>query len=145
MNKSQLSDKYLLLDNLFNLFLDDAYQPEDDELFKEWDIDIDSILDKNMKLFLQLKTKAQAELNEIKHERVQSFLTKLKGGLKAKIKSYEELADKILSEPKFAELQPMFRNLSEITEQDRQSIVWDAKILEILSEIEKEYSEKLNK
>ena len=49
MNEFSDSDKYLLLDNLFNLFLDDKYQPEDDELFEEWDIDINSILDKNMK------------------------------------------------------------------------------------------------
>jgi len=144
MNEFSDSDKYLLLDNLFNLFLDDKYQPEDDKLFEEWDIDIDSILDKNTKLFRQLQTRAQAELNEMKHKRVQKFLFKLKEGLQSKIEGYEELANEILSQPKFAKLQPMFRNLSDITEKDKKSILWDAKILGILSEIEKEYSGKLN-
>lgn len=144
MSKSKHSDKYKLLDELFNVFSEMKYQPEDDELFEEWDIDIDSIVEENMMLFRQLKTKAKAQLNEMKHTRVKDFLFKLKDGLQANIKGYEDLTDEILSKPRFAELQPMFKNLSEVTEKDRQSILIDAKMLDILSEIEEEFRDRLN-
>lgn len=144
MNKLTNSDKHRLLEELFNLFAETKYQPEDDELFKEWNIDIDTIVEENILLFRQLKTRAKAEINKIKHKRVQDFLSKLKEGLQSKAEGYEELMNEILSKPKFAELQPMFSNLSEVTEKDKQSILRDAKMLEILSEIEEELGDKLN-
>lgn len=133
------SNKYVLLDNLFNLFLEAKYQPEDEELIKEWDIDIDNILKKNMALFHQLKTQARAELNKTKHERVRLFLAKLKEEIESKQEGYTKIVEEIVAKPRFAELQPMFRNLSSLSEKDKQSIVRDAKLLDLLCEIEERY------
>ena len=144
MRDLKKSDKYALLDELFNLFLDDKYRPEDDELFKEWDIDIDEIVHKNINLFRQLRTTTKAELNEIKHKRVYDFLAKLKDGLKSKSDTYVEIAEEIISKPRFAELQVLFRNLEEISEEDKKSVIMDAKLLELLGSIEEEYNRKLN-
>lgn len=138
------SEKYVLLDNLFNLFLDDDYRPEDDELFKEWGVDIDHIVQKNMDLFRQLRTRTKAELNEIKHKRVYDFLAKLKTGLKSESGNYIKIAEEIISEPRFSELQILFRNLEEISDKDKESVIMDSKLLELLSSIEEEYGEKLN-
>ena len=144
MRDLKKSDKYVLLDNLFNLFLDDKYRPEDDALFEEWDVDIDDIVQKNMNLFRQLRTTTKAELNEIKHKRVYDFLAKVKEGLKSKSGNYIEIAEEIITKSGFAELQVLFRNLEEISEKDKQSIIMDVKLLELLSSIEEEYNEKLN-
>ena len=138
------SNKYVLIDNLFNLFLEVKYQPEDEELIKEWDIDIDNILKKNMALFRQLKTQARAELNKTKHERVKLFLSKLKEDIESKQEGYIKIVEEIIAKPRFAELQPMFRNLSSLSEKDKQSIAIDAKLLDLLCEIEEQYKTKDN-
>lgn len=143
MRDSKKSDKYALLDELFNLFLDDKYRPGDDELFLEWDIDINGIVNKNINLFRKLRTITKAELNEIKHKRIYNFLTKLQEGLKSKTDNYGEITEEIISKPIFADLQILFRNLEKISDKDKESIVKDAKLLELLDSIEEEYNEKL--
>jgi len=136
------SNKYELLDKLFNLFLDAKLEPEDEELFKEWDIQIDSILQKHMPLFRQLRTHARAELNKMKHERVKAFLVKVREGIKSNKAAYLKIAEEIVAKPRFAELQTMFRNLSSVSEKDREAIVMDAKLLDLLSELEEQYNSK---
>ncbi len=145
MNPVKNSNKYILLDNLFNLFLDTNILPEDEELFNEWDINIDNIVHKNMYLFHQLRTQARAELNLSKHNRIKEFLIKLKLGLDSSIDEYKSFADEVIANPKFAELQPMFRNLNELSYQDKKSVLIDAKLLDMLDEIEKEFYGKHNK
>jgi hypothetical protein len=46
------------------------------------------------------------------------------------------LTDEILSKPKYAELQPMFRNLTNLTDEDKKSMLLDAKLLDLLDELE---------
>lgn len=140
MSHLENKEKYILLDNLFNLYLDMKPDAEDDALLKEDKIDIDTIVQKNMMLFRQLRTQAKAELNQAKHNRVKEFLSKLKSGLAANVEEYKKIADEIFAKPKFAELQPMFRNLNEVSEQDKKSILIDSKLLDLLSEIEEEYN-----
>ena len=65
MNNFANKEKYILLDNLFNLYLDTKYEKEDDELLKEEKIDINQIVLKNMMLFRQLRTQTKDELNKI--------------------------------------------------------------------------------
>jgi len=142
MNHIEKKENYILLDNLFNLYFDMKPDAEDDTLLKEEKIDIEAIVQKNMMLFRQLRTQAKAELNQAKHNRVKEFLTKLKSGLSANVVEYKRIADEIFAKPKFAELQPMFRNLNEVSEQDKKSILIDSKLLDLLSEIEEEYSKE---
>lgn len=144
MRDTKMSSKYDLLDELFNLFLDDKYRQEDDELFEEWDIDIDGIVQKNMNLFRRLKTTTQAELNEMRHRRIHGFLAKLQEGIKAKTDKYLSIAEDITSRPQFVEIKVMFRHLEDISESDKESILKDAKLLEILSSFEEEFNEELN-
>ena len=139
MAQTENKDKYFLLDNLFNLFFDEKYNIEDESFLKEKNIDIDQIVSKNIMLFRQLKTQAKAELNQAKHERVKDFVLKLKTGLESNIAEYKKIADEIFSTPKFAELQPMFRNLSQVSERDKKSVLLDSKLLDLLGEIEEEY------
>lgn len=140
MNNSKNREQYILLDNLFNLFLDMGYQEEDSNELKESGIDIEQIVQKNMMLFRQLRTQAKAELNQAKHNRVLAFLSNLKTGIDSNLEEYKRLADEIFAKPKFAELQPMFRNLNEVSEKDKKSILMDSKLLDLLSEIEEEYN-----
>jgi len=144
MNHLENKEKYILLDNLFNLYFDMKPDKEDDALLKEEKIDIDAIVQNNMMLFRQLRTRAKAELNEAKHNRVKEFLAKLRVGIANGIEEYKKMTDEIFAKPKFAELQPMFRNLREVSEQDRKSILMDSKLLDILGEIEEEYNKKDN-
>lgn len=144
MNHLENKEKYILLDNLFDLYIDMKPDAEDDALLKEDNIDINAIVQKNMMLFRQLRTQAKAELNEAKHNRVKEFLSKLKSGLAANVEEYKRIADEIFVTPKFAELQPMFKNLNEVSEEDKKSILIDSKLLDLLSEMEEEYS-KVNK
>lgn len=140
MNHLENKEKYILLDNLFNLYLDMKPDEEDNALLKEEKIDIDAIVQKNMMLFRQLRTKAKAELNEAKHNRVRDFLLKIKVGIANGVEEYTKMADEIFAKPKFAELQPMFRNFKEVSEQDKKSILMDSKLLDMLGEIEEEYN-----
>jgi len=140
MNHSENKEKYILLDNLFNLYLDSKYDKEDEALLKEEGIDIDAIVQKNMMLFRQLRTKAKAELNEAKYNRVKEFLSNLKEGFSSGTEKYQKIAKEIFAKPKFAEFQPMFRNLKEVSEKDKQAILIDSKLLELLGEIEEEYN-----
>ena len=140
MSNSENNEKYILLDNLFNLFLLERFDKDDEQLLKDSKIDVDKIVQKNMMLFRQLKTQTKAELNLAKHARVLDFLVNLKKGLESNIEEYQKLADEILMKPRFAQLQPMFRNLSGVSEQDRKSIIMDAKLLDLLSDIEEEYN-----
>ncbi len=137
-------EKYILLDNLFNLYLDTDYDKEDEALMKEEGIDIDAILQKNMMLFRQLRTKAKAELNIAKHNRVTEFLSNLKEGISSGTDKYKQIAEDIFSKPKFAELQPWFRNLKEVSEKDKQALLIDSRLLDLLGEIEEEYSKGNN-
>jgi hypothetical protein len=144
MTDQNKKSNYTLLDELFNLFLDDNFQKEDEELFDEWDINVNKVVEGNMMLFRQLRTKARAELNRAKHDRVRAFLQKFKEGLKSKEKSFLQLADEIMNKPQYGELQPMFRNLTNLSENDKRSIVMDVKLLELLSEIEENYNKEIN-
>jgi len=144
MNHIENKEKYILLDNLFNLYLDSKYDKEDEELLKEQGIDIDAFVQKNMMLFRQLRTKAKAELNEVKYNRVKEFLSNLKEGISSGAEKYKQIADEIFSKPKFAELQPMFRNLKEVSEKDKQAILIDSKLLDMLGEIEEEFNKGEN-
>jgi len=144
MNDLEYKEKFILLDNLFNLFLDMKYQKEDDELLKESKIEVDQIVQKNLMLFRQLKTQTKAELNQAKHNRVKEFLSKIKIGIESNVEEYKKIADEIFSKPKFAELQPMFRNLNEVSEKDKKLILMDSKLLDLLSEIEEEFNKEEN-
>lgn len=143
MNHLENKEKYILLDSLFNLFLDTKYEKEDEELLKEEKIDLNQIVEKNIMLFRQLRTHAKAEINQAKHNRVKEFLSKLKSGLAANVEEYKSMADEIFAKPKFAELQPMFRNLNDVSEQDKKSILMDSKLLALLGEIEEEYNKEI--
>jgi hypothetical protein len=144
MNQSENKEKYILLDNLFNLYLDSKYDKEDEDLLKKEKIDIDAIVQENIMLFRQLRTKAKAEMNEAKHIRVKKFLAKIKAGIASGIEEYQKIADEIFSKSKFAELQPMFRNLKEVSEQDKKAMLMDSKLLDMLGEIEEEYNKESN-
>ena len=140
MSNQENKEQYILLDNLFNLFLDMKYQEDDYEQLKESGIVIDQIVQKNVMLFRQLKTQAIAELNSAKHNRVMAFISKIKSNAE----EVRKLSDEIFAKPKFAELQPMFRNLDKISEEDKQSILLDSKLLDLLGEIEEEYNKDEN-
>jgi len=140
MNQLENKEKYILLDNLFNLYLDSKYDKEDEALLKEEGVDIQDIVQKNLMLFRQLRTKTRAELNEAKYNRVKEFLSNLKSGIAEGIEEYKKIAEEIFTKPKFTELQPMFRNLKEVSEKDKQAILLDSKLLDVLGEIEEEYN-----
>ncbi len=142
MNNIVNKEKYVLLDNLFNFFLESKYEKEDESYLKEEGIEISKIVQNNTMLFRQLKTQSKAELNKAKHNRVTEFLSKLKDGITSNIEEYKNIADEIFAKPKFSEYQTMFRNFSDITEADKKSILMDSKLLDLLGEIEEEFNKE---
>jgi hypothetical protein len=136
MDNTPHRDNITLLSELFNLFLESEDSNEHSELFKEWEIDVDSVVTKNMILFRQLKTKTKAELYQLRYNRIFGFLDEIKKGLVTNSQKFSALTDEILSKPKYAELQPMFRNLTNLTEEDKKSMLLDAKLLDLLDELE---------
>jgi len=142
MSEMENIKKYILIDDLFNLFLDVKYESEDEDVFGTGSEDVEKIVNKNLMLFRKLRTQTKAELNRVKHERVLDFLSKLREGIKSNVEEYRTLADEILSKPKFAKLQTMFRNYDTLSEQDKQSILFDVELLDMLSDIEEEYNSK---
>lgn len=144
MENKNYKEIYHLIDDLFNVYLDGKHEADDDECIIQSGIDIDYIVTKNMMLVRQLKTKTKAELNQAKHNRVLNFLQDLQNGIRAHTEEYLKLADEIFSQPKVAEVLPKYRNLTEISENDQKSMLLDARLLDILSEIEKEYNSHKN-
>ena|SRR5690242_1390855 len=140
MSNLENQEKYILLDNLFNLYLDTTYDKDDEIWLKEEGIQFNAIVQKNMMLFRQLRTKAKAELNEAKYNRVKEFLSNLKEGISSGMDKYKKIAEDIFAKSKYAELQPMFRNLKEVSEKDKKAIIMDSKLLDMLGEIEEEYN-----
>jgi hypothetical protein len=136
MGNTQHRDNITLLSELFNLFLESRSSNEDADMFKEWEIDVDSVVTKNMILFRQMKTKTKAELYQLRYNRIFKFLDELKKGIATNSQKFSALSDEILSQPKYAELQPMFRNLTNLTEEDKKSMLLDAKLLDLLDELE---------
>jgi len=133
-------DKYRLIDNLFNVYLDSQFDVEDEKTFSSDGVHVDEIVRRNMMLFKQLKTQTKAEINRIKHERVLSFLSTLRDGIKSNVQEYQDIADRILAKPKLAELQPMFKNYETSSDDDKKSIAFDSELLDMLSDIEEEYN-----
>jgi hypothetical protein len=133
-------EKYILLDNLFNLYLDSKYESTDNDLTKDWNVS--DIVVKNIKLFKQLKTQTKAEVNQLKFDRIRKFLADLKSNIGSNQDKLRNLADSLLTKPQFSDLVPMFRNLKDISDKDRQSIMMDAKLLDLLSELESEFDSK---
>lgn len=133
-------NKYRLLDNLFNVYLDSTLDEEDEKTLVDDGIDVDEIVRDNVMLFKQLRTQTKAEINRIKHERVLSFLSTLREGIKANVKEYQVIADKILAKPRLAELQPMFKNYESNSGDDKKSVAFDSELLDMLSDIEEEYN-----
>jgi hypothetical protein len=142
MNNIINKEKYILLDNLFNLFLESKYEKEDESYLKEEGIEISKIVRNNMMLFRQLNTQSKADLNKARHNRVKEFLSKLKNGIASNVEEYKNIADEIFAKPKFSEYQAMFRNFSDITEADKKSILMDSKLLDLLAEIEEEFNKE---
>lgn len=129
-------EKYILINNLFNLFLDSKYEQADKNLIDEWQVS--DIVAKNVRLFKQLKTQTKSELNQLRFERVRIFLAELRSSVDSNQDRIKHIADSLLKKPQFSELVPMFRNLKDISDKDRQSIMMDAKLLDLLGELETE-------
>jgi hypothetical protein len=143
MEKIGNNKHFRLIDELYDVFLEGKCEPEDDLCIKESGIDFDSIVSRNVMLFRQLKTQTKAELNQAKFDRVLNFLKELQDGMKSQAEEYLKMAETIFSQPKAAELLPKYRNLTNISEQDKKTMLLDAKLLELLSEIEKEYNSQV--
>jgi hypothetical protein len=138
----QTHKQYVLMYELFNLFQDTSNIVDGEELFPGSEKQLEQVVQKNALLFLQLRTQSKAELNKRKHARVLNFLTELKEGIESNVESYKNLANEIFSKEKFAELQPMFRNLTNVSDKDKKSVLMDSKLLDLLSEIEEEYNKE---
>lgn len=130
-------------DRLFSVL----HEPEalrDDPELRAPSIKVEQIVAKNTRLFLQLRAKAEAEANFARFEVAKSFIAKLQAGLKDNIAAYTRLKDEILSKPRYAQLRPMFRNLDQLTESDSLDMLSDAKLLDLLMELQNDAKSDLD-
>jgi len=130
-------------DELFSIL----YEPEalrDEPDLRVSSINVDKIVEKNTRLFLQLRAKANAEANSARFEAAKNFIVKMQEGLKNNVAAYKQLADEILSKPKFAQLSPMFRNLDQVSKSDSLDMLIDAKILDLLEQLQNDVKSEFN-
>ena len=144
MNQLNDNEKLKLLDDLFDQFLNSRYLTEEEEKSGDWNTSIDDIVSKNLMLLKRLKTQTKAELVRKRYERVKQFIENFRLGLKDNIDEYRSFAEKIFANPKYSELQPMFNNLEKVTEKDEQSMLLDAKILELFDEMEQDFDDTID-
>jgi hypothetical protein len=137
MNQSEKIKQYVLLDGLFNVFLESEPVQEDKEMLIPQD-DLDRIVEKNLALFKKLRTTAKAEINRSRHARGTAFLEKLKKGIATGSERIQEIADSLQSKPEVAKYASLFRNFSSISEQDKESILMDSALLDLLDAIDEE-------
>lgn len=138
MNEKNNIEKLQLLDNLFDPFIDStSLQEEDPHLADEFK----EIVSKNLMLLKRLKTQSKAELNRTKAKRIKEFIEKFKLGLKENIEEYRVFADKIFNKPEYKDLQYLFSNLEKVSEEDQKSMMLDAKMLELLDDLERDFKE----
>ena len=133
-------EKLRLLDNLFDRFIDSKSLQEEDQKLGH---DFESIVSKNLMLLKKLKTQSKAELNRKRSVRIKEFIEKFKIGLEENIQEYRAFADKIFSQPQYADLQYLFSNLEKVSEEDEKSMMLDAKMLELLDDIEHDFNTDL--
>lgn len=137
-------EKLRLLDELFDQFLNSNYLTEEEAKSGEWDANIDDIVSKNLMLLRRLKTQSKAELRRQRYNRIKAFVHKLKTGLDDNIEEYRTFTNKIFNNPKYAGLQPLFSKLENVTEKDEMSMLLDAKILELLDEMEGDFDKEID-
>jgi hypothetical protein len=131
---------YEHLDELYSIFRDHPYEDGDESMFNGDKQILEKIVQKNVRLFLQLRTQAMADLSRSKYEKAVIFLANLKDNISAQTQFF----DKLNNTPQFAQLQPLFRNLSNLSEADKTSIVADAQLLNLLNDIEESLEENNN-
>ena len=135
MNNHQNTPKRKLLYGLFNLFLDAKSNEQDKDFFDEWELDRDIIINKNLSLVKKLQTIGKAKIFNEKIIRVKVFTKKLTEGIQSNSSEIKNKFESIIQNPRYAELQPMFRNLKNITENDKKTILNDARLLELMIEL----------
>lgn len=138
MNNSNPNTSSPPMSRLFDVFLDEYRESDEKELFSDDGIDTDSIVEQNLNLFLRQRTMALAELNRNKHDRAVIFLDKLRSGVEKGKEIYKTALDKLSSSPQLSGAHSLFRNLTSLSEHDKQSIVSDATLLDILNDLEDE-------
>ena len=133
-------EKLQLLDDLFDQFFGTKnLNEENPELAKE----LEDVVSTNLMLLKRLKTQSKAELNRKKAERIKDFINKFKLGLLENIQEYRAFAEKIFNKPEYAELQHLFSNLETVSEEDEKSMMLDAKMLELLDEMEGDFNSEI--
>jgi len=134
-------EKLRLLDDLFDRFIDSKNLRDEDPKFI---LEFDDIVSRNLMLLKRLKTQSKAELTRKKAERIKEFIEKFKMGLEENIQEYRAFADQIFNIPKYADLQYLFSNLEKVSEEDEKSMMLDAKMLELLDELESDFDTDLD-
>ena len=133
-------EKLQLLDDLFDQFFGTKnLNEEDPELAREFE----DVVSTNLMLLKRLKTQSKAELNRQKAERIKEFIDKFKLGLQENIEEYRAFAERIFNKPQYAELQYLFSNLESVSEEDEKSMMLDAKMLELLDQLEGDFNSEI--
>lgn len=125
----------------FNTLIEEAIiNTPDDNILNEIENTSNPIFAKHLKKIKRLNTKAKAELQRQKMDKVKELFEKLKNGL-----SNGDFLRQLLEQPKYQQLQGMlYSKFEKNTKEDNLSMMMDAKLLELLEELNEDVENEEN-
>lgn len=138
MKEISNKDKIQIIDDLF------IESKKFDDLSSEQNLKkLNNSILKNLMILRRVKTQSKANLASKRHDRIMEFLKKAKLGMKNDLEEYKDFTSNIFKNPKYSDLQPLFSNLNSLSSYDEKSLLLDAKLIELLEEMEDEFDNEM--
>lgn len=116
------------LDRLDNISIQANLYKDDDDVLKELEDNPDSNINEYLKLIKRLNTQAKAKIHQQKQQQAIDKLNQVIENL--------PIFSSLLSKPQYASLNALFSQYTQLTEEDKQSIIEDNLLLDFLNEID---------
>lgn len=131
---SNLKEKVDFVNSLYGLMLEANLSRSDEEVLHGIDVKADPYLNQALTFIRQLNTKAKAQVNRSRFSNAQQMVEELisKAG-----NNLDAFFNGLVSEPENKEILAFFRNFQSLSDADKQAMLRDTKILEIISKAKK--------
>lgn len=118
------------LDRLENISIQANLYKDDDDVLKELVENPDANMSEHMKLIKRLNTQAKVQIHLYKQQKAKEKLKQVAENL--------SIFSSLLSKPQYSSLNTLFSQYTQLTEEDKQSIIEDNLLLDFLNEIDNE-------
>lgn len=128
-----MDNKKIIL-NLHKISIEANLQKSQEEVLEILDENPNSNFDKYLQMTKQYKTKARAKLNKSRYTRAKDEVVKLIDKTGSKIKE-------LFTDEEYTEIVQFYNNHKNTSERDKESLLSNKKLLEILEKLKDEQSE----